>query len=52
MRIIQQTDNRNIISMRDRNTIEFLEIWETLFNPNFNPLEFEGIRRKSNNENH
>ena len=30
--------------MRNRNTIEFLGIWETLYNPIFNPLEFEGIR--------
>lgn len=28
--------------MRNRNTIEFLGIWESLYNPNFNPLEFEG----------
>lgn len=25
--------------MRNRNTIEFLGIWETLYNPAFNPLE-------------
>ena len=30
--------------MRNRNTIEFLGIWEQLFNPSFNPLEFEGVR--------
>ena len=30
--------------MRNRNTIEFLGIWETLYNPKFNPLEFEGFR--------
>lgn len=29
--------------MRNRNTIEYLGIWEQLFNPNFNPLEFEGF---------
>ena len=33
--------------MRNRNTIEFLGIWETLYNPNFNPLEFEGIRKEA-----
>ena len=33
--------------MRNRNTIEFLDIWETLYNPNFNPLEFEGIRAEA-----
>ena len=26
--------------MRNRNTVEFLGIWESLHNPNFNPLEF------------
>ena len=30
--------------MRNRNTIEFLGIWESLYNPCFNPLEFEGVR--------
>ena len=33
--------------IRNRNTIEFLGIWETIYNPNFNPLEFEGIRREA-----
>ena len=33
--------------MRNRNTIEFLGIWETLHNPNFNPLEFEGVRKEA-----
>jgi hypothetical protein len=30
--------------MRNRNTIEYLGLWETLYNPNFNPFEFEGYR--------
>lgn len=33
--------------MRNRNTIEFLGIWETLYNPNFKPIEFEGFRNQS-----
>lgn len=33
--------------MRSRNTIEFLGIWETLNNPNFKPLEFEGFRKQA-----
>ena len=33
--------------IRNRNTIEFLGLWETLYNPNFNPLEFEGFRRQA-----
>lgn len=32
--------------MRNRNTVEFLGIWETLHNPNFNPVEFEGFRKR------
>ncbi|MFK5923308.1 MAG: KilA-N domain-containing protein, partial [Verrucomicrobiota bacterium] len=28
--------------LRNRNTIEFLGIWEKLNNPNFNPIEFDG----------
>jgi len=27
--------------LRNRNTIEFLGIWEQIYNPNFNPIEFE-----------
>ena len=30
--------------MRNRNTIEFLGVWERLNNAGFNPLGFEGIR--------
>ena len=30
--------------MRNRNTIEYLGIWETLYNPIFKPFEFEGIK--------
>ena len=30
--------------LRNRNTIEFLGIWEQLNNPVFNPIEFDGIR--------
>lgn len=33
--------------MRNRNTIEFLGIWESLYNPDFNPLEFEGFRNQA-----
>lgn len=31
--------------MRNRNTIEYLGVWESLYNPQFNPLEFEGFKR-------
>lgn len=33
--------------MRNRNTIEYLGIWETLYNPDFKPLEFEGVRKEA-----
>lgn len=33
--------------LRNRNTIEFLGIWESLHNPVFNPIEFDGIRKQS-----
>nr|WP_279614969.1 KilA-N domain-containing protein [Desulfatiglans anilini] len=32
--------------MPNRNTIEFLGIWESLYNPNFKPLEFEGLKNR------
>lgn len=33
--------------LRNRDTIEFLGLWESLNNPAFNSLEFEGIRSRS-----
>jgi hypothetical protein len=33
--------------MRNRNTVEFLGVWERLNNPVFNPLEFEGFRSRA-----
>ena len=33
--------------MRNRNTIEYLGIWESLYNPDFKPLEFEGFRKEA-----
>jgi len=33
--------------LRNRNTIEFLGIWEKLNNPDFNPIEFDGFRKKA-----
>ncbi len=33
--------------MRNRNTIEYLGIWEQLYNPNFKPTEFEGFRMQA-----
>jgi len=33
--------------MRNRETLEFLGIWESLHNPGFKPLEFEGFRNQA-----
>jgi len=33
--------------MRNRNVIEYLGFWETLHNPDFKPLEFEGFKKEA-----
>ena len=33
--------------LRNRNTVELLGFWETINNPDFKPLEFEGFRKKA-----
>ena len=33
--------------LRNRNTIEYLGIWETLYNTDFKPLEFEGFKKEA-----
>lgn len=33
--------------LRNRNTLEFLGIWERLNNPRFNPVEFDGFRTQA-----
>ncbi|WP_165026898.1 KilA-N domain-containing protein [Dysgonomonas sp. ZJ279] len=45
-----KTNEPNVVIgnwMRNRNTIEYLGIWESLYNPNFKPLEFEGFKREA-----
>lgn len=32
--------------LRNKNTIEFLGIWEGMYNRNFNSIEFEGIKNE------
>lgn len=34
--------------LRNKNTIEFIGIWEQLYNPIFNSLEFGGIKNLNN----
>lgn len=33
--------------MRNRNTIELIGLWETIHNPNFKPVEFDGFRKEA-----
>ncbi|MEY3500492.1 MAG: hypothetical protein RL308_2161 [Bacteroidota bacterium] len=33
--------------LRNRNTIELLGFWESMYNSNFKPLEFEGFRKQA-----
>jgi len=33
--------------MRNRETIEFLGLWESLHNPDFKPVEFDGFRKEA-----
>ncbi len=33
--------------LRNKNTLEFIGLWETLYNPDFKPLEFEGFRNEA-----
>lgn len=43
----ERTDYLIMNWLRNRNTIEFLGIWEHLNNPVFNPIEFDGIKSQS-----
>ena len=40
----ERTDYLIFNWLRNRNTIEFLGLWEQINNPGFNPIEFDGIR--------
>lgn len=33
--------------LRNKNTIEFLGLWEEMYNPHFNSPEFEGFRMQA-----
>lgn len=42
-----QSDNLIRNWLRNRNTIEFLGVWEHLYNPGFKPVEFDGFRKQA-----
>ena len=46
---VKNPDANGVIAnwMRNRNTIEYLGIWEYLYNPKFKPLEFEGFKNEA-----
>ena len=46
---VKNPDANGVIAnwMRNRNTIEYLGIWEYLYNPNFKPLEFERFKSEA-----
>lgn len=45
----RSSDPNDVIKnwMRGRETIEFLGLWESLHNPNFKPVEFDGFRSQA-----
>ena len=44
---LDRTDDLIRNWLRNRNTIEFLGIWEHLNNPNFKPVEFDGFKKQA-----
>lgn len=44
---LERTDDIIRNWLRNRNTIEFLGVWERLNNPKFNPVEFDGIKMQA-----
>lgn len=46
---LKSEDPQQTISnwLRNRMTIEYLGLWESLYNPDFNPLGFEGFRKEA-----
>lgn len=47
--MVKSFGDENIITnwLRNRNTIEFIGIWEQINNPDFNILEFEGFKKQA-----
>jgi len=48
--MVRNTENGSALIekwLRNKNTIEFMGIWEEIYNPDFNSPEFEGIRNQA-----
>ena len=47
--MLKAKDGESFISdwLRNRNTVEFLGIWESVYKPNFNSVEFDGIKMET-----
>ena len=43
----QHTDDLIKNWLRNRNTVELLGFWETIYNPAFKPVEFDGFRKQA-----
>ena len=46
--MVRQSENGSAVIdnwLRNKNTLEFLSVWEEIYNPAFNSLEFEGIKK-------
>ena len=39
--------NGKIYERQNRNTVEFLAVWEELHNPDFNRVQFEAVRKET-----
>ncbi len=44
---LDRTDDLIRNWLRNRNTIEFLGVWEEIYNPNFKPVEFDGFKKQA-----
>src|SRR5450830_1383839 len=46
--MVRQSENGSAVIanwLRNKNTLEFLSVWEEIYNPAFNSLEFEEIKK-------
>ena len=48
--MVRESENGSAVIdnwLRNKNTLEFLSVWEEIYNPTFNSLEFEEIKKNS-----